>query len=211
MQNCPKLRTTDLLTEIVDDGRVVYDQMSNVAHSLSSEASIVWEYCDGTRTAAEISDVAQLDRAIVDRALVEFDNASLLESVSSPRGMSRRDLGIKFGKAALLAPLVYSLAIPAAMAASSTATCMLTGGNPPSGGSVASGGRGYSEACAPGGTAEYNLNCYLPHGSTAPICTPAGGFCDTYNMQCQPNGSATGTCCAGTCAGIVNGNGKCSA
>lgn len=117
----PRARTRGLFVERVDDGLVVYDDESKLAHSLTAEVCAVWELCDGMRTAERIAAASGLDGPLVGRAIGELTECGLLEGMgASHRLVSRREAArrlIGTGGAALSAPLIYSLVIGPATAA----------------------------------------------------------------------------------------------
>jgi hypothetical protein len=124
MQHQPEARTEGIVVERVDDELVVYDELSKLAHCLSSEAAAVWEHCDGRHSEADIAQSVDLAQTIVARALSELSEKGLLgEGALSGGGYSRREAGkrlAKIGGAAFAAPLIYSVAIGPAIAAAST-------------------------------------------------------------------------------------------
>jgi hypothetical protein len=124
----PDARTEALLTETVDDELLVYDLERDRAHCLTPAAAAVWRACDGERTPAQIARVAGLDEAVVAQALRELAEAHLLRAPArKKRGPSRRDVLV----AAVVAPLVLSISVPAAAQA---ASCI-----------------GFRQPCTPGG------------------------------------------------------------
>ena len=120
----PQARVDGLVSETVDDGLVVYDTTNCVAHALAAEAASVWGRCDGTRSPAEIARELGMEGDRVDSAISELGRCGLLEAPSqAPPRFSRREAGAKLGKAAVLGPLIVSLAIPTPAAAASPTTC----------------------------------------------------------------------------------------
>ena len=110
----PRRRAEGLLSERVGNELVVYDEVTGTAHSLSSEATAVWERCDGSSSLAEIASQLGLPQMIVGRAVDDLQNVDLL---IEERGYTRRDAGKRFaavGGGALAAPLLYSVAVPSA-------------------------------------------------------------------------------------------------
>jgi hypothetical protein len=110
-------KSVGLSTEWVNDELVIYDEATQVAHCLSADAARVFEQCDGERSGSEIALAVGIDRQTVDRALEHLAESGLLDE---PAGYSRRDVAKRFAKvggAAVAAPLIYSVAIPAAAAA----------------------------------------------------------------------------------------------
>jgi hypothetical protein len=123
MTERPQARSTGVLTEWVGDELVVYDSAARSAHCLSANAAAVWALCDGQRSPADIAGELGMAAETVDSALRELGDTALLENAPpAPKGISRRDAAKRLatlGAAAVSAPLIYSVAIPAAAAAMS--------------------------------------------------------------------------------------------
>lgn len=120
----PRAREDGVVAERVDDGVVVYDQRSQSAHYLAGPAAAVWNSCDGQRSERQIAAQLQLKDETVERAIAELVQAGLLEA-SGQSGYSRREATIRLaraGGAALAAPLIYSVAVPAS--AFAAASCV---------------------------------------------------------------------------------------
>jgi len=127
----PKARKDELRIESLSDETVVVDQKRNRAHCLNKAASTVWGYCDGDTTVSEMAGRLHRDlglprrTSLVHVAIQQLTQAELLEpgSVSLPPAklISRREVARALSvPAALLVPLVSSIAVPtAAMAQSS--------------------------------------------------------------------------------------------
>lgn len=205
MQERPQARSEGVLIQQVEDDLVVYDERSQVAHCLSSAAASVWERCDGQSSREEIAHGLGLARTVVDQALDELDNRSLLEE--GPQGYSRREAAMrlaKIGGVAATAPMIYSVVVPAAVSAASG--CLSGGAQIAAGGTcnAAAGSFGTSDAAANC----CNNSCY--QGSTngtfycgsAATCSPVSGNCNSGRDGGLP-------CCAG--GGQINGNGNCGA
>ena len=116
-----RARSEGIVVEEVDDELVVYVQSTQTAHALSTDAASVWRCCDGQSSAKDIARRVGLEEAGVAQALGELSAAELLEE---PEGISRRAFYRRMAElgAAVSAPLIYSVAIPAASAAQSS-TC----------------------------------------------------------------------------------------
>jgi hypothetical protein len=125
MLDRPQARSEGIIDERVDDDLVLYDRETQTAHSLPAAAAMVWEHCDGTRSAAEIGDQLELETALVEQALAELGESGLL--VDAPANLiSRRQAAKRLasvGGAALAAPLIYSVAIGPATAAATAVAC----------------------------------------------------------------------------------------
>ncbi len=129
----PLGRTNGILSESVDGEVLVYDQTRDMAFRLNQTAALVWRSCDGERTLAElVAIVAEefgetVDEDVVLMALDTLSEHGLIASGYEERGgsavsLSRRRFFRRAGIAggvALAAPVVYSLAVPAAAAAQS--------------------------------------------------------------------------------------------
>jgi hypothetical protein len=168
----------------VDDDLVVYDELSQTAHSLSPAAALVWERCDGESTPAEIADAAGLSLDMVNQAVRELMQCGLLEQ---PAAYSRRETAVKMAKlggAAFAAPLIYSVAIPSAAAAA--LSCQANGTTVACGAGV--GSKGAQSLCC-------SNTCYNSSGQKT--CVPA--TCGATGATCTTGSN----CCSGSC-GVKN-------
>ena len=124
MSAYPKARREGMVSEEVGDELVIYDEATQVAHSLSKDAASVWRLCDGHSSAEDVAYRVGLEQARVAQALDELSAAGLMQK---PDGISRRALykrAAKLGAATLSAPLIYSVAIrPTSAHASTPSTC----------------------------------------------------------------------------------------
>jgi hypothetical protein len=182
MSRFPRARDEGIVTEELGDELVVYDQATQTAHALSTDAASVWRRCDGQSSVKDIAHRVGLEQARVAQALDELSGAELIEE---PDGISRRALykhAAKLGAAAVSAPLIYSVAIrPASAQASSL--CAFPSGNP----------------CAVFWT---NSTCSGPKESSNECGCLSGncnGACDCQNVggPCLPFGpvfARSGTC-----------------
>ena len=75
----PLARTRDLIVEEVEDEVLIYDENSETAHCLSTEAARVWRACDGQTTIDALTADIGLDADTVNRALAELESRGLLE------------------------------------------------------------------------------------------------------------------------------------
>jgi hypothetical protein len=169
MADRPRARSTGVLTEQVGDELVVYDSVSRSAHCLSADAASVWSLCDGERSPAGIAGELGMAGERVDTALRELGDAGLLESVfRQQQGISRRDAAKRLatiGAAAVSAPLIYSVVIPAAAAAMS-------------------GTSGPTDLCA-------GKNCDDHNACTIDGCNPLNGQCTHTPVVCDDNNLCT--------------------
>jgi hypothetical protein len=212
MQDRPRARTDEVITDQVEEDLVVYDQSNQIAHALSAEAASVWQACDGQRSVDVIASDLKLEVPVVERALQELSDCRLLRddpTIDLGHRVSRREAAKKFAKvgaAALAAPMIYSVAVPgAAMAVSA---CSLTNGQTPgtatqnctaapgtTGSSGPTTGGGGLHCCASG-------VCYETHAGVktciaSDLCVSYGGLCVGI-LPLLP-------CCAGAsaCSGIA--------
>jgi hypothetical protein len=123
----PLARSDELVVEELDDELLVYDQKTDRAHCLSSEAARVWRRCDGQTRIDVLSAELHLDSHTVDRALDELAACELLETAAETAGGStRRELTVKVVRAsaaAAAAPLIISVAAPTPAMAATPAFC----------------------------------------------------------------------------------------
>jgi hypothetical protein len=181
MLDRPQARTEGIIDERVDEDLVLYDRETRTAHSLSAAAALVWERCDGKRSATEIAHECKLEPALADQALAELSERGLLvelpESLISRRQAAKRLA--KVGSVALVAPLIYSVAIPAAAAAASPTACAAV--------TCASGNTKGSAASQTAANAVCSTNTVACRGTSTCNCVPAEDG-QSGNFTC------TGTC-----------------
>jgi len=155
------------------------------------------------RSSAQIASELEVGGELVDVALDELQSCGLLVGSARPqRWLSRREAGAVLAKGALLAPLIFSVAIPAAASAASGGTCPVgvvsgtchTGSTAtmPTGGSVAPGGEGFTTSCPSVDGNIYDTNCYRALGGGV-VCTDSN--CIPGGQGCTPG---NGVCCAGS-------------
>lgn len=200
MQDRPQARTEGVISELVGDDLVIYDQTSHTAHSLSNAAASVWKVCNGERSHDEIARDLSLEPAMVAQAIAELSDCGLLDDGPVPQvsvGMSRREAAKRLaqvGGAALVAPLIYSVAVPgAAMAVSCTVasgttvtSTHCTGSSP--------GGFGTS-VIASGAPCCSSGHCYQIDSGGTYYCV-ANTTCATHDEACSPATAGSPTCCA---------------
>jgi len=122
MRERPLARSTDLIVEELGDEVLIYDTTIDRGHSLSPEAARVWRACNGKTPVEQLSSRLGLDQDTVNRALDELTGCDLLEVTPTiiADGSTRREVTVKMAKvgaAAAAAPLILSVAAPAAHAA----------------------------------------------------------------------------------------------
>jgi hypothetical protein len=125
----PQRREEGLVSTPVDDEVLVYDLERELGHHLDRVAAVVWQYCDGTHTVAELTAVTKrelgtpVEEAAVRHALALLAEADLLEEPEAvaKAGLSRRDALARMGTVAGLAvlPALASFTVPAPAAAQS--------------------------------------------------------------------------------------------
>jgi Coenzyme PQQ synthesis protein D (PqqD) len=131
----PIARTDGLLTEEVEGELLAYDERTDTAWRLNATAAVVWRGCDGTRTLADLGDLLAAELGIAaddDLVLMTLDDLvehDMIASGYQPREaaavrLSRRRFFGRVGVAgaAVAAPVVYSMTVPAAAAAISIYT-----------------------------------------------------------------------------------------
>lgn len=179
----PKARKSGLIVEKLEDEVLVYDLDTHKAHCLNRAAALVWNYCDGRKTADEIARLlgtqaeVVFTEEIVLLALGQLERLSLLEkSFEMPERaviMSRRELGRKLGLASIAAlPLILS--IPAPVAAQAVSCAGL--GSPCSTNAICCSNLCISGSCA-------CLGPQSPCTSDAQCCS---NRCGSANNKCLP-------------------------
>lgn len=196
----PLSRRDNLVVQEMDNEILIYDLKENRAFCLNETSALIWQLCDGSKSAAEISQ--QVSRKLKESATEDLvwlaldqlkkeqliDNSVELDNYFA--GMSRREVIKKVGLGTMVAlPVIASLAAPMAVEAQ---TCI--GGV----GSVALAG-----ACT------QNCQC------TTSCCNVNAAFMVT--MVCLPTGLANMMgcledcqCASGNCVTIA-GIGLCMA
>jgi hypothetical protein len=136
----PSARSNGLVGQRLEGEVLVYDTERHAAHCLNQNAALIWEHCDGKRTASQLSEILQSANGspaatskekddLVWIALDQLDKSRLLEGpVIRPEkidGMTRRQLMKAAGIAALIAvPVVSTIVAPTSAQAS---TCAASG------------------------------------------------------------------------------------
>jgi hypothetical protein len=115
----PVARREGLVIRSLADETLVYDETTMTAHCLTAAVAHIWQQCDG-RTPIE-SMAAEDGLDFVSQTLTELDRVGLVTWVpaSAPgQTVSRRQVLTRLG-AAMAAPVILSVAAPAAAQASS--------------------------------------------------------------------------------------------
>jgi len=207
----PIARTEGLLVESVGDETVVYDTEAREAHCLKSLAGAVFTYADGTRSAADIAELAAyrlgtpVTETEVADAVAQLHTASLLDTgpivIHNGNGLSRRDALKRFGAVAGVAAATPLIATVSASAAPGDSKI-------PTGGCC---GNTKSDTCTGGNPLCQSGHCCQNLDATAKQCNPCkcvGDKNDCSNDQCLGNGTGSGctaipghTACGKTSAG----------
>jgi hypothetical protein len=238
----PFARSEDLVIEEFDDELLIYDRRNTRAHCLGATAVRVWQACDGKTDIDGLADALDLSRDTVLHALSELEACELLDlpelqvigGNGNGNGVTRRDFAwksAKVGAAAASVPLVYSIAVPTALAASSptnfqcalfsTSACGVSsgagavpgcccccqgGGNCKVGGSIASCS---TEVCPAGGLGHCSASCNPPPCSIPLSSSGCCGVSGSTSCGCAfaggPNANQGGCICSDT-SGNCNGN-----
>jgi len=136
----PRARTEELLIREVEAEVLVYDQRNHGVHCLNPTAALIWRHCNGTRTVAQLAELASGEagfpeaaeerEAFVWHALQGLASADLMDAAPRPPegdlGLSRRELGrsLAAGAVGVLLPAVLSITAPTAAEA---ASCLESG------------------------------------------------------------------------------------
>jgi hypothetical protein len=122
----PHARSKGLVVRELADEMLVYDLERNRAHCLNPAAALIWKRCDGQTTVGEAARLLReglgepVDEQIVWYALAQLEKDRLLvDPVSGPLILPRRQLVRILGVSALAMPVISSLVAPAAAAAAS--------------------------------------------------------------------------------------------
>jgi hypothetical protein len=127
-QLIPTARKDELIIQEVEGETLVYDTKSHRAHCLNRTSALVWQHCDGKRTADEIALRVEeemrtpVSSEIIWLAVEQLEKRGLLERpvehAYGSRRMSRRELARRLGIAtALMLPFIASIKAPAAIQA----------------------------------------------------------------------------------------------
>lgn len=160
----PLRKTQGLIIEKMGDDQLVYHTERSQAFHLNPTLGQIWELCDGHRDLAAIcASLPHLEAADVEKGLQQLSENGLLQSEAPLTGVSRRKLLKGLGRAAVAAPLLTMVAVPAGVAAASAAA------NPCTGCGGVSGSR-----CPNGCACIADADCQ------------AGSVCTGFPRTCQP-------------------------
>lgn len=132
-KSLPQARQEEIVIQELPDETLIYDLKSHKAHCLNQTSALIWKYCDGQTTAAEMAKLLERDlRTPINQDLVWFTlerlaKARLLkERIVWPHEtarLSRREVMRKLGLgAAIAAPLIMTVAAPQSVHAASCVT-----------------------------------------------------------------------------------------
>lgn len=128
----PLARKADIVVQELNEETLVYDLVTNKALALNKTSSMVWQYCDGTKTIKDIADLLSIKfKTIITNdfvwmSLEQLKKENLIEIGSlqfTPfEGLSRREMVRKIGVASIVAlPIISSLIAPKGVHAASCA------------------------------------------------------------------------------------------
>lgn len=133
----PMARQQRLVIQELPDELLVYDSDRYEAHCLNRLAASIWKQCDGRSAPAEIAQRvalaidAPVTEEMVWHALYQLADFHLLDETEpvlvAAAPISRRELMVRLGSAALVLPLVTSIIAPAAAQSGSTGSTGSTG------------------------------------------------------------------------------------
>jgi hypothetical protein len=185
----PKARTALLVIQELAEETLVFDQARQKAHCLNRTTSLVWRHCDGRTPVYDLARWIERELAIasgepvVRLALEQLASRHLLEGIidrgSAAQRRYRRELLKQMAAAAVVLPIILTVAAPRANAAGSQVSCT---------GKVDGTGCGTGLICCGGRCSSGQFIC--------------NGACCAASKVCsgQPCGSGS-DCCSGSCTG----------
>ncbi len=193
--NKPKARQENVVVQKLENETLVYDLNENKALCLNETSALVWELCDGTRTALEIAgEVSKKLKSLISEefvylALDQLSKEALLEN-ESPNyfgGLSRREVIRKVGFATIVAlPVVSSVVAPNAAAAQSGGLPLLSSctvdGECASGNCTSTTAPTPALCCNPGAAQSFPVG-HLFHTLTTNTCGPSGSACCSASIM----------------------------
>ncbi len=191
--------------ETIDGDAVVYDLDTKQVHCLKTLAAVVFSVADGTKTVADIAELASyrlarpVSEAEVHDVVLNLEETGLLNSspLADGQGVSRRQALKTFAVAGAGAALITTISAPAALAAGSqiaTGNCC--------GNSAKSACEGLNPTCASGHCCQNNggkqcneCKCVGDKNDceTGASCT-SNSQCAT-GEECITSGQGAGFCC----------------
>ena len=190
----PLARKADIVVQDLRDEILIYDLVTNKALALNKTSSIVWQYCDGTKTIKELADLLSIKfKTIITNDFVwmsieQLKKENLIEIGSlqyTPfEGLSRREMVRKVGLTSLIAlPIISSLIVPTAVNAASGCFPLTNNANEnPNGCACDTNSDCTSTCCGVSGLAEVCVNLR----ATA-VCQPCRGNCECPNTYSCPS------------------------
>ncbi len=119
----PKSRETNLLVQNLENETLVYDLRTSQAFCLNKTSGLVWHYCNGKNSVADISNLMSINlqtlvsEEFVLLALHELWTNNLLENREENNGyfnhLNRRQMVKRVGTASMIAlPVILSIIAP---------------------------------------------------------------------------------------------------
>jgi hypothetical protein len=178
-------RSQRLLVEEIESEVVVYDLDTDHAHLLNEVTAAVWRLCDGSSSVGSVATAVSneigtpVTPLVIQDAVEQLSNAGLLETeVTERHGMTRRQLIVRAGVAAVAIPVVTSIIAPTAAAAASAG--LVTGSTCTADSECA------SNCCKGTGGTKTCISCAIgtPTGCNSP-CTGVSKTCNTTSTHCN--------------------------
>lgn len=134
--NLPKARTREIVVQEIENETLIYDLKTNQVLCLNQTSAMVWKYCSGKNSIAEIADKLSFElKTIVSEEVVEFaieqlKKEKLIENeseiITNISFLSRREAIRRIGlTSAVMLPIISSVTAPTALQAQSV--CLANG------------------------------------------------------------------------------------
>jgi hypothetical protein len=202
-ENKPKSRKNDLVIQDLEKETLVYDLKTNQAFCLNQTSGLVWQFCNGNNSIADISNLVSKElRILVSEdfvllALNELKKNNLLENDAQFEqyftGFNRREIIKRVGFASMIAlPIISTVIAPTAANAAST-NCANVVSCPPQ-----------ILCCLPGQVCTTQLNGMPPNRPACCPSTQAFGI-----LCCNPSETVTTTGCCPTAQACNGSAGSC--
>ena len=131
MPNYPKSRQSNLVVQEMEAELLIYDLQTNKAFCLNQTSAMVWQFCDGKNSIAEIAEAMsrklkmQVSEEFVWLALDSLKRDDLLEKADEFEinfgGLNRRELVKKVGLSSMIMlPIISSIIAPSSLMAQSS-------------------------------------------------------------------------------------------
>jgi Coenzyme PQQ synthesis protein D (PqqD) len=114
----PRALTKEFVIRELDDETLVYDTGRDKAHCLNRTAAMVWNQCDGKKTAKQALQSLNsafsvpIDEDVIWLAVKQLERFHLVEAPQKSPSVSRRELVLKYAPAALALPVIMSITAP---------------------------------------------------------------------------------------------------